>query len=337
MSIKSKRGSALLSVLWLSAAMTAIVFSLASTVRSETERAATATDGIRAYYLASGSIDRAILWIFWGSQFPPRFYKPPMPFLRFNYPTGYADIEISPETGKMNINTAKPEDLFRLIVSVGADPDRARAIAQGIVQYRTSLGETGAPPASTSTFQPRHSSFEEIEELLLIPGMTPELFYGSFDRNSQGRLISRGGLKDCLSPYGAPNSFDANTAQPPLLLSLGISPTAVASMIAARRFRPFKTGQDVSIASQGSPGIERLMIGGNTIWNVRATAHLRLANGTYSDLTRSVAAKLKFLPPDYSPPYQIMRWYDDAWSSSAEIQRVVPPAEYVDAGAQPPQ
>ena len=43
-------------------------FQLASTVRGETERASTAADGTRAYYLASGSIDRAILWIFWGMQ-----------------------------------------------------------------------------------------------------------------------------------------------------------------------------------------------------------------------------------------------------------------------------
>ena len=43
------RGSALLAVLWLSLALSAIAFSVASTVHGETERVSTAVDGIRSY------------------------------------------------------------------------------------------------------------------------------------------------------------------------------------------------------------------------------------------------------------------------------------------------
>src|SRR5271157_5393786 len=53
------RGSALLAVLWLSAALAAIAFSLSTTVRGETERASTSVDGMRAYYLAVSAVDRA--------------------------------------------------------------------------------------------------------------------------------------------------------------------------------------------------------------------------------------------------------------------------------------
>ena len=59
------RGSALLAVLWLSAALAAIAFSLSSTVRGETERTSTAVDGLRSYYLASGAIERASLELLW--------------------------------------------------------------------------------------------------------------------------------------------------------------------------------------------------------------------------------------------------------------------------------
>src|SRR6266481_5686010 len=62
------RGSALLAVLWLSLALSAIAFSLASTVQGETERTSTAVDGLRSYYLASGAIERAILYIEWGKR-----------------------------------------------------------------------------------------------------------------------------------------------------------------------------------------------------------------------------------------------------------------------------
>src|ERR1035438_195821 len=52
----NRRGSALLAVLWLTAALSAIAFSVATTVRSETERTSTAIDSVRAYYLATGAI-----------------------------------------------------------------------------------------------------------------------------------------------------------------------------------------------------------------------------------------------------------------------------------------
>jgi type II secretory pathway component PulK len=56
---KPRRGSALLAVLWLSAALAAIAFAMSTTVRGETERTSTAVDGLRAYYLAASAFDRA--------------------------------------------------------------------------------------------------------------------------------------------------------------------------------------------------------------------------------------------------------------------------------------
>ena len=54
-----RRGSALLMVLWISAALAAVAFSLANTVRGETDRTSTELDEVRGYYLAVGAVDRA--------------------------------------------------------------------------------------------------------------------------------------------------------------------------------------------------------------------------------------------------------------------------------------
>ena len=62
----SQRGGALLAVLWLSAALAAIGVAVATTVRSETDRVSTSSDGLRAWYLASGSVERGIQWMLWG-------------------------------------------------------------------------------------------------------------------------------------------------------------------------------------------------------------------------------------------------------------------------------
>src|ERR1700693_4465986 len=63
---RSGRGSAPLAVLWLTAALSAIAFTVANTVRAETERTSTAVDSLKAYYLATGAINRAIFRIEWG-------------------------------------------------------------------------------------------------------------------------------------------------------------------------------------------------------------------------------------------------------------------------------
>src|SRR5271169_6245400 len=65
---RRQKGGALLAVLWLSAALAAISFSVASSVRSETNRVASSADGLRAWYLATGSVERAVQWMMWGPE-----------------------------------------------------------------------------------------------------------------------------------------------------------------------------------------------------------------------------------------------------------------------------
>src|ERR1700693_6116542 len=101
---RGSRGGALLAVLWLTAALAAIAFSLANTVRGETERASTAVEGLRSYYLATASLQRGILYMDWGRKHPddPRF-KPAGTTYPFQFPTGQAVVEVIPETAKFNI------------------------------------------------------------------------------------------------------------------------------------------------------------------------------------------------------------------------------------------
>src|SRR6185295_2232976 len=132
----ARRGGALLAVLWLSAALSAIAFSLANTVRGEVERTSTAVDGLKAYYLASAGVERGILYLQWAMQggMPPGTavrHTPGTPVLPFAFPTGQALVEIIPEAAKLNINSSPPNDLIRLILALGATPDRAQAIVAG--------------------------------------------------------------------------------------------------------------------------------------------------------------------------------------------------------------
>ncbi len=318
---RNRRGSALLAVLWLSAALATIAFSLAATVRGEVERAATATDGVRSYELAAGAVQRAILHMLWGinNPGPLRDYAPGTPRLRFQFPTGDAEVEIVPESAKLNINSPPPEDLFRLLSILGVDPGRARAIVLAIMDWRApspeGLTEFDQYYLSLRpSFRSRHSSFEEIEELLLLRGMTPEIFYGTYERAPQKegeglRLAPRAGLAQCLSVFGSAGPVDVNTAHPAVLGAVGLPPDVVAALVARRRTAPLRP-QDLAGLSDLGPAGARLRIGGNSIFTLRATARLKLANGRFSDMVRSVAAMVKFMPAGYDAPYHILRWYD---------------------------
>src|SRR5215213_10260944 len=114
---RDQTGSALLAVLWLTAALTTIAFTVANTVRGETERTGTASDSIRTHYLATGSIDRAMLYLQWGPQYrnpdgTPKYWEFGMSRFNFAYPSGIATVELIPESSKINVNSAKPEDLM---------------------------------------------------------------------------------------------------------------------------------------------------------------------------------------------------------------------------------
>jgi general secretion pathway protein K len=318
MAMRCNKGSALVAVLWLSAALAAIAFALANTVRGEVERTSTAVDGLRAYYLAEAGVERGILYMLWGMDNTPPSnapfrYTPATTVMPFSFPSGEAVVEVLPETAKLNINGAPVAELFRLLVALGASPDRAQAIAAGIVYRRSQPLNVAISANATSTFQPSHASFEETEELMALPGITPDLYYGGYEHDAEGRLVPRAGLKDCVSVFGSTGPVDANTAQPAVLAAIGLAPDAVAAIVARRRTQPFKDGAELANWAQGDAAA-RLRVGGNSMFTLRSTGRLLLPNGQFSDLRRTVAATVKFLPATQNPRVHVLRWYDNAWT-----------------------
>src|SRR5262249_55970206 len=117
------KGGALLAVLWLSAGLAAIAFSLSTTVRAETDRVSTTADGLRTWYLATGAVERGIQYMLWGSEFrnpngTARFWDFNQPRINLNFPSGQAVVEVIPESSKLSINFASPDDLTRVVLAV---------------------------------------------------------------------------------------------------------------------------------------------------------------------------------------------------------------------------
>jgi general secretion pathway protein K len=325
MSINSERGGALLVVLWLSAALGAIGLSVSTTVRSEIEHTSSVTDGLRAHYLATGSLERGVQWMMWGSgprnpDTSARFWERPRPRMTMTYATGDAVVEMIPETAKLNINSTPEEELLKVVSALTGDRVQAAQITEAIIDWRT--GVEGPRSLDSQylalgpTFRPRHASLEEIEELLFVRGVTPELFYGNYIADGEGRLYARGGLRDCFSVWGTRGAVDVNGASPAVLEAIGLPLGDVARIVERRGHKPFENLDEVQ---QLRVPMERLRVGGNTMWTMRATARLRRPDGTPSETLRTAAAVVKYWDNQnaHPVPVQVLRYYGDAWSEFA--------------------
>jgi hypothetical protein len=135
-----------------------------------------------------------------------------------------------------------------------------------------------------------------------VRGVTPDIFYGTWVAAGNGDagenpLVRRPGLNDCLTVYGVLGSGDVNSA----LAAAGVSSDAMAAS---------------GTLPGGGQGIAaNITIGVNAIVTFRSTARLRLPDGKFSDMRRTVGAQVKYLPfASAESPYYVLRWYDTAWS-----------------------
>jgi general secretion pathway protein K len=314
-----RKGGALVAVLWLSAALAAIAFSLASTVRGELERSSTQFEGMQAYYLAAGGLDRALVYMQWGPRFQEggvgaRYYSPGTPRLQFTFPAGEAIVDIMPESSRINVNRAPPAEILGLLSALGVEPERAAEITQAILDWRTVPPDGGMTDfdryylSLTPSFPSRHASFLEKEELLLVKGMTPDLYYGSFERDPQGKLRPVGGLADCVTVLGDAGPVDVNTAPPAVLAALGLSPREVDALVQARRVEPIRSVDHLRALGLPDPVMARLGIGGDMIYALQATGRRRAPDGRISDAVRSVGATVRLVGGAADNACQILRW-----------------------------
>ncbi len=324
---RRRRGSALLMVLWITAALAAIGFTLAGTVRGEAERASTEVDDLRSYYLAVGALQRAELELAWSVVFPDKRRIPRgSTFVDYQFPSGVAHVDIIPEASRLDVNSVPVETLNRLLVALGVDVARSQQIAAAIDEWRKPA-ENGSEfdgyyESQVPSFRAPHASLQEIEELLLVKGITPDIFYGTYVPAAETeagaatgpRLVPRGGLIDCLSVYGAKDRVDANTAHPAVLAALGVSPYVISALVERRRTSPMSQQQLSEFIASVGGSMDHLRVEGNSIVTMRATARLFLPDGRLSDLKRTVAAQLKYMPPGSESGVYMLRWYDTAWS-----------------------
>lgn len=314
-------------MLWLTAALSMIALSIADTVRSEIERGIAQQESLRAYYLARGAVEESLFRLrganTTGMSFDDLLRVSRRRFVR--YPGGEAIVEIVSEQGKLNLRSLNDVMLSRLLIAMGEPSLAASQIAanfgsaRGAPILNASLfsNQNGQAP---SAFSPNAASLENVEELMLVPGVTSEMMHGRFRRRPDGTMVRWGGLADCISPLATGTGVDAWSVDPTLLVALGMDPDRAQVFVQARSLpveQALPAMMEILQTQQGGLGISMNAVG--SAFQIRATARPRMANGLLSETRRSVSLLVENTPPPpqffWRESLSYLRWYDQAEST----------------------
>jgi general secretion pathway protein K len=243
--------------LWVLGFLTILVVNLGFMVRTQLQFADHLQDRMKMYYLACAGVERAVAELYadkdkntdalnepWANS-EDFFKEVPMGggFITVSYETTGQPVEegvtlygAMDEAGRIDINKAPLDVLATLLENIGGvGTDEALDIAACIVDWRDKDVAVSAGGAENEYYQElsspygcKNGNFQIAEELLLVKGMTPEIF-------------SR--IKDVITVYGT-EQVNINTAGFDSFYALGLDDSLCEKII------KFRQGSD------GLPGTE---------------------------------------------------------------------------------
>ncbi len=234
----AQRGWALIATLWvlailsmLAAASQTLTLTSAKTEHRAQDAARAASDLDAAVARAAAGIVDPDLNQRWRIDGEAR---------RFTFDSLPLDVAVQDQLGCLDLNAADISILRQLLQSAGLAPAAADALADHILDWRSSAdlhrlhGATDADYAAAGLgYRQRHGPFQTIDELKLVMGMTPALF----ER-----------LRPALTVYSHRPGFDATTAPREALMALYFNdPKQVDAAMAERQGAGLSSNNGLSV------------------------------------------------------------------------------------------
>lgn len=287
-----QQGVALILVIWVIALMGVLLGSFALIARTENFEARHLFDGTTARYAAQAGIERAVYelrnpdltqrWVGDGRAYD------------FEFDGAQVQVELTDESGLIDINTADDTLLQGLFVSAGVAPDQAVVLSDAIQDWRDpddiplpQGAELNEYKAAGLPYAPRNAPFQTVGEVQQALGMNYDLFEK---------------IESAITIYGG--GVQPNPAYAPLevLLALpGMTPDLAQQLIAARQQSlPGQPGGAGLTLPDGTPVVAN---GGGNTYTIRSRA--TLANGASTTLDASI--RLGGIGAA-GQPYTVLRW-----------------------------
>jgi general secretion pathway protein K len=318
-----ERGAILIVVLWVILAVSLLAISFSASIRTEVDAARNVVEQKQAYYLARAGIEYAVYEVlevqsaFYQSERGVQQDLDVMPDVMRGLVTlrlsgGTAVVEIGDETGKINVNQVPDHLIFNLLIMIGVESSQADVITDSIMDWIDPddfVRGYGAESAYYQSLDPpyfaRNSFFEVPEELLLIQGVTPAIYYGKKGLTDSGDPIEYYGLQNYLTTFSASGRINVNSAPAAVLAAIpGLDYSSAVAIEAMRREMPLI---DLSEISQVIPGLSGEALGHLAILQSNIYSIRSKGVGTGSNATSQIRAVVRV---DGSGPkgYAILYW-----------------------------
>lgn len=194
--IKRQDGIVIVAVLWICALIMWLALQIGTEARLQAEERVHLLRQSQALYLATGGAYEALARmgqpISLETEEPENSsWQPDGAVHEVNYKTGKALVTIQKETDKVNINKASQEQIKAVLEKRGIEEDQADALADVIADFLDADDTPRLHGAEEDYYKkeelhhvPFDNELTSIDQMLLIPGVTQQLFYG-FDLNNQ--------------------------------------------------------------------------------------------------------------------------------------------------------
>jgi len=253
-----KGGVALILVVWVLVILIVIVGEFSYSMRTELNIMRNFKEEEEAYQLALSGIELAKIEIIAANNSSYVYLnedgimafgnKDENPLREGKIEKGSFTYTITDEDRKLNINNATIEQLIYIIQSTGVEITDAYTIVDSIVDWRDTNDLYMLNGAEEDYYQSlekpyscKDGPFDVVDELMLVKGVTREIFYGSSRRvgstTGDEEEIKYKGVQQYFTSWGS-NAVNINTA-PETVLEAVLGAGAAGSIIKQREVSPF--------------------------------------------------------------------------------------------------
>jgi len=294
-------GIALVIVLWMLTLLTILALSYSASTRVETKLTAHLVQTAKANALAEAGIWQAVTELLKPTE--EQNWQADGSMHKVDFAGGKIDIRIQDETGKIDLNSARTELLYNLIISldITIDDGERFQLLQAILDWRDKdnlARQFGAEDNDYLTagfeYGAKDGPFNTLSELQLVTGMTPEIF-----KKMEPALTIHShqpGINPAVAPRGV------------LLALPGISAELVDEYLLNR------TGEDSSVAT-ALPGIDSRYFS-----KARGRVFKITSEGLVAESINRIDAVV-LIKRNSNIPYTVLSWQENSTYNSDNGQR----------------
>jgi len=311
---RGRRGVAIIIVLWVVLVLSLLISGFAFTMHVETQVASYARKELKAEMLARSGVEVARMQLILDQESPTEsgfdalnqeWATNELMYVDHELGEGTYNVTVTDEESKMPINVATEAQLRHLMDLLGIDPSDGDVIVDSILDWidtddlsRLNGAESDYYLSLSPPYRAKNGPLDRVEELLLIRGVTPELFNGvpATDKDP-----AQPGFADIFTTMSS-GAINVNTASAIVLQAmLGLDDVQVQAVMARRNGPdgipgteddlPFRT-PDEFFATVGNMdaaarlGVQALVTVNSTYFTVKST-------GTVGGVKHTILATLR--------------------------------------------